>query len=356
MYTLSCLPQAKEYTLRENDDGSSSSEPLVIQGGGRLVLGQDLDSEEGDFSLEQILACEIADFVIYDVVLTADEMKSFMSCKNSIPFEPIIYVDREMTTLQAVGDTDVSTIPERELCVKDSGHNILFPERVTFKDSVAWCGMLKGKVVLPANQEENIRVYDKFLPFRDACVDSWRTLYYFGAIRNTTTDKWTSYYDGNPIAWENFDVQWNKISNNYGCAAVASLNMKYTWYAIPCESAMCSACNFTSPPKFLIRGLCKTSLLDRTYYLNDYYNGRPLFEGEEHGRIFWNNGTWELRSRRHSGLFATMEVKNSKAYPFGRKTWAIFGDKCDKTKVRLLQWIGNVNRTILVLLRVSNLL
>lgn len=300
------------------------------------MLGQDLDSEEGDFSLEQILACEIADFLIYDVVLTIEEMKSFMSCRNSIPFAPIVYVDQEMTTLQAVGETDVSTIPEKELCVQSSGYSLLFPERVTFEKSVAWCRMLKGKVVLPANEEENTQVFDKFFPFRDVCLDSWRTIYYFGAVRNTKTDKWSSYYDGSPIEWENFNIQWNKMSNHYECAAVGTLNFRYTWFAIPCESSMCSACNFTTSPKFLLRGLCEESLLDRTYYLNDYYNGRPLFNGEMHSRIFWNNSTWEFRSHRHRDLSARMEIGNSKAYPFGRKTWAIFGDKCDQDEVSIV--------------------
>lgn len=326
-------PQVKEYEVHEIEVQGQETEPLIVRGGGRLVLGQDLDSEDGGFSIEQVLACEIADFAIYNTILTMDEIRSFMACRNRIPYEPIIYVDQAMTTLRAVGETEITTILEEKICAKSSGYNLLFPERVGFTESVSWCEMLKGTLVLPANKKENEEIYDKFFPFRDVCTDSWRTFYYFGTTRNVTTDKWFNYRDGSPILWENFDVQWNMMSSDYECAGVGNHLFMYTWFAIPCASSMCSACNFTAAPKLRIRGLCETSILDRSYYLNDYYNRRPLFDGETHSRIQWSNRSWELTSRRHRDLSAQMITKNPKLYPLGLQTWIISGDKCTQDTV-----------------------
>lgn len=331
--TFSWFPQVREYVVQETKSDGNETKPLVIRGGGRLVLGQDLDSADGGFNIEQILPCEIADFAIYDVVLTLDEIRSFMACNNQIPYQPILYIDQQMSVLKAIGETAVSNIPEQEICATSSGYKLMFPERVTFWGNVAWCQMLKGTVILPKNEQENTEVYDKFFPYREECTDRWRTFYYFGTVRNVTTDEWFHYKDKSPIMYQKFDVQWNKIVSQYECAAVGNHLFKYTWFAIPCSSAMCSACNFTTSPRLRVRGLCDTSILDRAYYLNDYYNRRPLFDGEIHSRIFWSNNIWELRSRRYKDLSATMETKNSKAYPLGRHTWTIAGDKCSESKV-----------------------
>lgn len=316
-----------------NSDASANA-PLLVRGGGHMVLGQDLDNPEGGFQLEQLLQAEIADFVIYDVTLSEDEMKSFTLCKKSIPYSPIIYLNENETLLQTIGETALAFTSEEELCAGIPGYQLLFPERMNYVDNVAWCSMLKGTVVLPADEESNTVVYDKFFRFREVCVSRWRTLYYFGAVRNITTDRWFSETDGSPIVWEKFDKQWNQIVKDYPCSSVGNQNFKYTWFAVPCASLMCPTCNFTQSPQLRLRGLCKESLVDRSFFLQDYMNDRVLFGGNEYSRIFWNNETWEIESRRYKGLSAKMEIMSVKEYPLGRHRWTILGDKCAKTNVR----------------------
>lgn len=299
------------------------------------MIGQDLDSLEGGFNIEQILPSEVADLALYDVFLSQEEMRSFMTCKKNIPHTPIIFPDYNMTVLEVMGSTDLSMIPEEGLCAGTSGYQQIFPERVTFWESIAWCDMLKGKLVLPESEESNKEIYDRFYRFRDVCSDRWRTFYYFGTVRNLTTDQWFTLEDNNtPIKYDNFDLNWNNIVP-YKCSGAGNQNFKYIWFAVPCQSAMCSACDFPVAPRLRLRGLCKDSLIDRTYFLHDYVNDRPLFDGEVKNRIIWTNTTWEIRSRQHTTLSARMEINNPKEYPLGRHTWIITGDKCSQVKVNV---------------------
>lgn len=272
---------------------------------------------------------------MYDVVLSRKEIEGFMSCKKDIPYFPVLYADENDTVLTAVGQTEVTSISEEFLCSGTPGYKLLFPDRVTFWENVAWCEMLKGSVILPASEAANTEVYDKFYRFRDECSDRWRTFYYFGATRNVTTDQWFSYPENNPLIYDKFDTTWNGIVKTYECAGVGNQYFKYTWFAIPCTSSMCSACNFTTSPRLRLRGLCKTSLIDRSFFLHDYFNNRPLFDGEVKNRIFWNKETWEIRSRQHESLSGLMEINSPEEYPLGRHTWIITGDKCSKTRVSI---------------------
>lgn len=299
------------------------------------MIGQELDSPEGGFNIEQILPSEIADVVLYDVVLSREEISSFMTCRKNIPYDPIIYADLNMTVLEVVGETSLSMIPEERLCAESPGYKQLFPERVTFWENIDWCRMLKGTVVLPDSEETNKEIYDKFYRFREVCVDRWRTFYYFGTLRNLTSDQWLTLEDNIPIKYDNHDLKWNNIVT-YRCAGAGNQNFKYIWFAIPCTSAMCSACNFTTSPRLRLRGLCRESLIDRSFFLHDYFNDRPVFDGEVKNRIFWNNNTWQIRSRHHASLSGLMEITSPKEYPLGRHIWVITGDKCSETKVSLL--------------------
>nr|XP_045616286.1 uncharacterized protein LOC123769256 [Procambarus clarkii] len=330
------LQHVGEWHFLEDQLGKAIQEPLVVVGGGRLVVGQDLDIPDGGFSISQSLHAEIADFLLYDVALTAPEMITFMSCQQNITHDPVIYLDGNGTVLRAVGETEVSRVSETQVCEKAEGYTLLFPERMNFYEAVIWCGTLQGSVALPRSKKENEEIHDRFQRFNDVCLDGWGTIYYLGAVGNSTTEKWSAVVDGGPLTWDNFDPGWNKPTNGYTCSSVGSHIFPYIWFSAPCNNKMCALCNFRSHPELRIRGLCTSSLFDRIFYLHDYENDRPAFDGLEQSRIYWNNDTWVMESRVHEGLRALMVAVRTQEYPLGLHTWAIHQDKCHQPQVELL--------------------
>lgn len=300
--------------------------------GGRVVLGQEQDTPEGGFTPDQVFHGEIADFSFYDVLLTEEEIKSFLSCAKNIDRDPILYIDEDMTIFTKVGETEVSFTTEEELCYENKEFAILFPFRRNFYDSTIWCKTLKGYIVFPSNAEENKYLHDKFERFNDICVDQAHTLFYIG-LTGTPAGEWKQTTDDQLVEWTNFHSSFYQKNVFRECATVESKNGTYIWFTSVCHFDKCIACDFDRQPKLLLRGFCPSSLFERNFYLHDYVNDRPLFDGREHSRLYWNTTSWIIQSRRHPGIRASMITDNPEEYPIGLHTWEVVGDTCGKDRV-----------------------
>ncbi|XP_070000776.1 uncharacterized protein [Penaeus vannamei] len=311
----------------------NSDNPRILPGG-RVVLGQEQDTPEGGFYLDQVFHAEVADFSFYDGLLTEEESKSFLSCAKNIDRDPLLYVDEEMTIFTMVGDTEVSAITEEDLCFESREFAIAFPFRRNFYDSMSWCNTLKGYIVLPSSAEENKYLHDKFERFNDLCVDQAHTLFYIG-LTGSSAGEWKRTANDEPVKWTNFHSSFSQPDAFRPCATVESANGTFTWFSSVCDFEKCIACDFDAQPRLLLRGFCPSSLFERNFYLHDYVNGRPLFDGKEHSRLYWNSSAWVIVSRRHPGIRASMVMENPEEYPIGLHTWEVEGDACGKEKVQL---------------------
>lgn len=312
----------------------NSDNPRILPGG-RVVLGQEQDTPEGGFYLDQVFHAEVADFSFYDGLLTEEESKSFLSCAKNIDREPLLYVDEEMTIFTMVGDTEVSAITEEDLCFESREFAIAFPFRRNFYDSMNWCNTLKGYIVLPSSAEENKYLHDKFERFNDLCVDQAHTLFYIG-LTGSSAGEWKRTANDEPVKWTNFHSSFSQPDAFRPCATVESANGTFTWFTSVCDFEKCIACDFDAQPRLLLRGFCPSSLFERNFYLHDYVNGRPLFDGKEHSRLYWNSSAWVIVSRRHPGIRASMVMENPEEYPIGLHTWEVEGDACGKEKVSII--------------------
>ncbi|KAK7073749.1 hypothetical protein SK128_028594, partial [Halocaridina rubra] len=323
-----------EIPLQVNQNASGPKRELSIQGGGRLVVGQRLYSLNGSHHILETLDGEIADYRIYDIYLTHADMNAFLTCKNPvISKSPLI--DLENGRLSLVGEIWIRETELSEICSKHTTRFFLFfVDKLNFHDALEWCKKLQGDVIVPQDPEVNQMLFHKFSPYSEKCQSIWTYMYWIGIQGNLATTDWERSSDRGPVDWYNFLPQYKMVTSESLCVAAVS-HSPYKWAACPCDMETCTLCNFTLQPIFRMRGLCKTSLLDRSYSFreNDLYHLE--FDGTTHTMIIKENNTWVMRSRLYHDVGAKMLVSGTGEYPVGVHMWEIYGDRCDTKMVSL---------------------
>ncbi|ROT63201.1 hypothetical protein C7M84_018955 [Penaeus vannamei] len=314
-------------------------EELLIRGGGYLTLGQEQDQPAGGFNRDQTIEGEIADYRFFDAVLTPAQMKNILSCDDkgkaddSLPTPLVTLLNGH---LEMKGPVVNTTLSLKDICLDlKYGFVMLFPHRNTFFEARTWCDNVHGNITLPADDEENNVLYDRFYGFKDTCIDSLRRLYWLGAKADLEAKEFRKLADNQSLTYKNFRHGFDTPSLEYQCMT-ANVKENYTWSTTRCDVQACPACNFTAPPRLRLRGLCEASLMDRTFYLRDYENQQLLFEGESHMYVKWTDGIWWMSSRMFEDLKAWMVSDDPQAYPTAVRTWRVQGDKCDEEELRLL--------------------
>lgn len=329
--------QRKDVTFTAAGTKMGPGEELQIRGGGCLTVGQEQDSLGGGFNKDQTIDGEVADYRIFDSVLTRAQMESFVSCdegENSADIVPAPMIDLMNGHFELLEPAVNTTLSLKEICLNFKyGFVLLFPLRKVFDDARSWCNNVKGNLSLPVNEQENIELYDRFYSFKDKCIDSLRRLYWLGAKADLESKTYLQ-LTNERLVFHNFRNGWEVPSVDYQCLT-ANTKENYTWIITRCDMKVCTSCNFTSPPRLRLRGLCRSSLMDRTFYIRGYEGHQVVFEGLSHMMVFWANGTWKMRSRLHEDLEAWMVIEDPEDSPTAVRTWRISGDMCDAEQVSL---------------------
>ncbi|XP_071549993.1 uncharacterized protein [Panulirus ornatus] len=331
--------------LQEHDlniERSRIRKRLEVAGGGRLIVGQELDSIKGEFDIAQAMDGEVTDYRLYDVALTPEELVMFTSCREEEPSslpsrEPLITLDNGR--LEPQGMVTNTSLVMSEICRRVYSYEILIPKKDTFNNTVIFCRKLKATVAVPKDAEENRMIFNKFQHLSPYCQGTYKALYWVGALGNLSTGGWNRVSDGEPLLWHNFSGLSRTFQRpRLACITVGNNLYPYEWWQTNCDefTHSCAMCNFTSRPLLRLRGLCKSSLFERELYLNDYENERPKFDGMIHSQILWENSSWVMVSRLHQGLRAVMDMGVPGAYPIGLHNWSISGDKCIQKRAELL--------------------
>lgn len=325
--------QVQEYAPPVDETKIKAGQGLRVAEGQRAVVGQDLDSLEGDFSMTQNFNGLIADFRFYNKVLSLEAMIAFTTCAADFKEDPKPLLTIDNGKLKATGSVTVKSISKSKLCENQTEYVILFPIKTSYQNSFDTCKRLKGTLALPYNPEVNKQLHGRFSKLGTQCNSQNSLRFWIGAKLNTTLRQWVDVSHGRPLSWHNFGTipfdPWMK------CVAVGSRRSPYIWNNNGCEEYIqeCFACNFTTWPQIRIRGLCKHSLFDRKLYLNDYDNDLLQFDGEHHSYIVRRNGQWVMESSTNKKLKATMLSLTDDVSPLGRHTWEVQGDRCNNTKV-----------------------
>lgn len=303
---------------------------LEVQGGGRLVVGQNLGAVDGDFNVLEALDGDIADYRLYNAALSSEQLKDWNDCSDSsITLPPLVSLDNGK--LKEVGDVAMMNVTQSALC----GGNfdtfyLFFTEKMEYPVANAWCGKIEGALSLPRDEAENKMMWKAANKQKDSCSDSWTYLNWLGIAGDPKTSKWHG-TENQSLTYSNFLPIYQSATEQYQCVATVS-HIMYKWAASPCGMETCTMCSFTKFPTLRLRGLCKFSLLDRVYSIRDNDEHSLRFDGLSHVEIIKMNGTWVMKSRRYKNLWARMIEQVDGEFPVGVHDWDVFGDKCkDKT-------------------------
>ncbi|KAK3857529.1 hypothetical protein Pcinc_036223 [Petrolisthes cinctipes] len=314
-------------------------ERLKVRGGGRLVMGQDIDSLEGSGSIRQAMHGDVADFVLYPQALDSDVLRSYVKCGQleTEKVEPILSFDTKMTIFKVLGSTTVSKINLDKVCHQKLDTKIMITEKLNFQSSYKLCSKLKGRLTVPKTDEENTKIFNDFIKFNDLCVDSYGTLYWLGIKGDLDSGQWLVLPEKKPLGWSKLASGYDTVKPSQQCASVGGSDFPLDWFATPCDYLTCPLCTFLHTPKFRVRGLCSQSIIDQTLYLRDYKNGKVQFHGPYYTMIEWDlqNMTWKLASRRDEDLNGYIMLERPGEMPVGVHTWVISGDNCLATKSQL---------------------
>lgn len=306
---------------------------LEVKGGGRLVLGRNLGSVDGDFNAFELLDGEVADYRIYDVAFGSEQLKEWVECKTLDFFNaPLIsFGDGK---LKAVGAVKLDDIAISDLCAGSiADFSLLFTEKMDFERARTWCEIIGGHLALPKSKYENEKIWNATVRHKDKCSSSWTYLTWLGVVGDPQTLEWRGLLDNESLAFSDFLPIYRSVSEQYQCVATVS-HSRYSWAASPCDMETCTLCRFTSYPALALRGLCKFSLIDRKFVFHENEDLELSFDGYSHMELIKLNGSWTMLSRRYAGLRATMVERYDEEFPLGVHRWTVVGDKCQNKKVR----------------------
>ncbi|KAK7072231.1 hypothetical protein SK128_020363 [Halocaridina rubra] len=334
---------AKEYNLVLNSHVQtgkfdiSEGNSLEILGNGNLLLGQEQDSFDGGFSVEQTYEGKLANFFIFAEALDQSHLIQFTKCKLEVPVEPIVsfkMIDRDWEIYDNVRVFEVET---QEICGIPPKTQISFPERRTLEESKRFCRMLKGKIAAPENEEENAALVKAVSHSMMQCTVGWGVFLWLGFIAESEGDvhRFVNIYTNDTVNFTSFREGFSKPQSTYRCVYMDSFHIG-KWGVYPCDFKTCLSCSFYQPPELRLRGLCKDSLIDNKYYIQGSRNGKILLNGLSNSLIFWDSNTWKIENVLHATVKGTMKQIAADSYPFGLHVWNITGDQCPSTTTELL--------------------
>lgn len=305
----------------------------VILGGGRFMLGQKINPI-AEVDVSQTLRGDLADFLMYNTTLALTAMKNYTNCHEGyVTGEEMFKFDDSMKDLEVIGKTKQYNVKLDDVCFGPKSYQLLIPTQVTFNEAESICRSLTGMLTLPTSEEENTRIYDRFVHLHESCKSPSGIFYWLRLGSNVSEQQWYDLATGSSTLWENFDPNYNKPADDIRCAGVGDLNFPYIWYPDRCEYWTCPVCNFTHPPVVRLRGLCEWSEFDRSYYIYGYENQLPKYEGTKSYQIVWDNSTWVIKNRFNEEVRAVMAENAMKIHPLGEKKWKVTGDTCGQSQV-----------------------
>lgn len=324
--------QSSEVPLDVNAEGFGVSGRLEVEGGGRLVVGQNLNSVEGDFNPLEFLDGSVADYRLYGKALSSSQLEEWTACKD-VPGAPSPLVSLSDGRLTEVGDVESRDIAVRQVCGNDAPEfSVFFAEKMDFVLANSWCKRLGGNLALPRNAPDNKLMWNATAGSKNQCSDNWSYLSWLGITVDPQTFQWVGMNDKKSLSYSNFLPISRLPSEKYQCAATVS-HSKYHWTASPCSVMMCALCNFKTFQTVRLRGLCKSSLLDREFYLFANQDNELVYEGKSHVRIMKVKDTWGMESRRYENISARV-VEEVIIFPMGIQSWKVRGDNCPSKEVR----------------------
>ncbi|XP_068247746.1 uncharacterized protein [Palaemon carinicauda] len=314
---------------------NSDTEVVKVIGGGRLVIGNDMDSLEGDFAIDQAMKGELANYLFYDSILTPQNLMDYATCQTKIEgLEPLYQFSGSWPVLELKGKTSRYTASIESVCpkVRSRHATVHFPYKMGFLEANRWCSILKGSLEVPENEEEHGKSAELAGRFMKQCTFG-AGIYWLGISRDHSGEAWRKLSNKENLTWDKL-IPPSKSTDAYTCAVVLSPVFKNNWSPVPCDDRICPICRFTGHPTLRMRGLCKASKFDKIYTIKNGKGGTPEFLGHFLTVIRLVNRNWYMNmTSNETGVYAVTDPGPLYGYPIGRRLWTIEGDECQVDKI-----------------------
>lgn len=307
----------------------------IIDSGGRFIIGQELDTVNGTFSMVQVFIGEMADFFISDVAMSVQDAQSYISCSPMENVYPVLYdFGEQFDRFQHRGNIEVYNRSKSEVCFKHRVSSLLYPELLEYYDGKKYCNKMGGSAFFPVSiYEENQLVYN-YRAYMNQCIGTYSTQFWYGVVTNDNFTAWVSEKEGLPIQYSFFNEEFADPSSSHRCIS-SSLNLYRLWYRTPCTRTACVICQFPNIPEIRILGLCDVSQLERKLYLDQISNDKWTYVGLFRTRLRWANQTWTLYNNDGAAALTMTETRWT-SVPLGLHEWTVVSDRCQNEKVNVL--------------------
>lgn len=331
---------------------ASVDEDIVIQPEGDLIIGQEQPDIAGSFDSKRSFQGVLADLSVYHRKFNSKEMISWYNkivAPNDYLFsfsKPTHFFANSVDIFSVNNNTDLFSI--------EIPYYLTFTEQRSFRSATLLCNSLGGTVALPRNAKENRELFEVTSNISQICEaqTGLQGVVWLGVIREN--NEWEDYESKNLLSYTQFSRD-SEYSGNEGisnCAVFQGCNIsqKMKWYALECTDYRSVTCRLNKLTTFRLRGLCKKSLFDRQYILNDTANNLQFIgtsssvinmmdANDDHPYGRWTISLTDLRNAH-----GVMSMFSPTHDGVGVNPWTITGDTCGTTETDLVLTACNLTQ------------
>ncbi|XP_064081723.1 uncharacterized protein LOC135198156 [Macrobrachium nipponense] len=263
---------------------------------------------------------DLADVTVWLDVLSDEEVKNVSNCL-SLTKEPLFSFSKSNWAMNGTAIW-VHTEAADNICelIPHSETNIVFMPQIR-PEGVEFCHILGGELPVPQNERENLLLREASQAFA-ASMGAREFVVHLGIIKHNGT--WLNSYTKNKqkfFKWPNFGPMYGELDTDM----VYDITGDYWFGVLPSES-------FPVPcvlpaTEFILRGLCKESLLGKSLWLHKTNGNQLMFRSPTGTTLANKRGTWLLESLLDVDCNGKLSAEMN-PLPFGLKKWTLKDEKC----------------------------
>ncbi|XP_063889382.1 uncharacterized protein LOC135116084 isoform X3 [Scylla paramamosain] len=301
---------------------------------GAYVIGQEQDQFGGGFQRDQSFSGEITQLNFWSSVLSPLTISKIAQCEEEQEGNILSWSSQRWNIS---GEVAWKVWQKEDICSRQRRRVTFFPDRFSLKASLHLCKVVGGRVMVPLDNQENMRLYERSQGRAIYCSKGQGSSYlWMGATDSQQERLWEYWETSEPVSWEG---PWRGSGPNGGtaenCLVMLSGTFPSQWSDIACLDSyeFCVPCEFPQLSTLYLKGpaVCPNSPFNQEYVLGNEEGGRPALHGFFHSDIYWDtaNKSWAIRSRKVEGATALWQPLREGNYPFGTKTWKLAGEVCN---------------------------
>ncbi|XP_066975374.1 uncharacterized protein [Macrobrachium rosenbergii] len=323
-------------------------EPLLVNGGGIVMLGQDQDEPGGGTDKEQSFNGVMSDLYLMKGLATYQQMTEYIECNNNAIWKssPLVHFHNISQDFKLGAYTEEKR--NMTTCPPNNKIYSIFPEPRNYKEALHFCSILNGRMALPQDDEDNLMLYNEGHKYAVKCSAFEKSSsVWVGVDWDNKKRTWQNTYSKQASTFKNFMVERSPTTEDPLCVLSqtqsdsSDIRRDGNWDIELCSRSVCTACQFEDSIPLKIRGLCEESIFDRQYFVYNRINERPVFNGMSWTKIAWNNSqsaydyTWVIYQIAEPNVQARMLRKSELEYPVGVHDFEVVGDKCPGKLIQL---------------------